>query len=162
LAPVGISWHQLAPVGTSFFQGKMILSSIALHTSHMDLIDSEHTKRLGLEQRKLDRPERIELAMQPGEDRKGIELSHYVKLHLHDPSGAWTPCSICTFVAPNLCSPVVLGLPFLSRNKIVIDHDERTAINKLGDFDLLNPKTPDAPKARKRTLKETFHHVRGA
>jgi hypothetical protein len=57
---------------------------------------------------------------------------------------------------------VVLGLPFLSRNKIIIDHNERTVIRKLRDFGLLNLKAPEVPKVCKRTLKETFHHVQGA
>jgi hypothetical protein len=36
----------------------------------MDLIDSEHVKKLGLEQQKLHQPEQIELVMQLGKERK--------------------------------------------------------------------------------------------
>jgi len=42
-------------------------------------------------------------------------------------------------IAPNLVSPVILGLPFLSHNSIVVDHATRTAIDKLQNFDLMNP-----------------------
>jgi len=39
---------------------------------------------------------------------------------------------------PSLCSNILLGLPFLTDNKIVIDHDAQTAIDKTTGFDLLD------------------------
>jgi hypothetical protein len=41
-------------------------------------------------------------------------------------------------IAPGLCAKVLLGLPWLSHNKIFVDHAARTAINKSCNFDLLN------------------------
>ena len=41
-------------------------------------------------------------------------------------------------IAPDLCVNILLGLPFLKHNKIVIDHDSDTVIDKSSGFDLLN------------------------
>ena len=48
-------------------------------------------------------------------------------------------------IAPGLCTPVILGLPFLSFNKLVIDYDARTCIDKRNSYDLLNPACPSPP-----------------
>jgi hypothetical protein len=50
---------------------------------------------------------------------------------------------------PNLCVPLLLGLPFLSINCIVTDFKERTAIDKMNDYNLLNP---PVPKPQKRLI----------
>src|ERR1700720_4163413 len=62
-------------------------------------------------------------------------------------------------IAPSLCAHVVLGLPFLAHNKIVIDHDARTVIDKTTNFDLLNPKPVPPPPAPKKKLKDFFHNL---
>jgi len=62
-------------------------------------------------------------------------------------------------VAPSLCSPIILELLFLSHNKIVIDHKAHTVIAKDSEFDLLNPKVPNAPPPPKKKLKEFFHDL---
>ena len=66
----------------------------------------------------------------------------------------WKSKAIRAVVAPSLCSPVILGLPFLSHNKIVIDHDTHTAIAKDSGFDLLHPEPPHPKPAPKKKLKE--------
>ena len=45
-------------------------------------------------------------------------------------------------ISPTLCAPVLLGLPFLQHNNIVVDVAARSAVDKLKNFDLLNPPTP--------------------
>jgi hypothetical protein len=65
-------------------------------------------------------------------------------------------------VAPGLCAPVILGLPFLSHNNIVIDHAARTAIDKTSNFDLLNPVPPPPPPPPKTKLKDLFQQVQQA
>jgi hypothetical protein len=54
----------------------------------------------------------------------------------------WTSKTIRAIVAPGLCSPVLLGMPFLSHNHIVINHEARTAVDKSTGFDLLHPLPP--------------------
>ena len=56
-------------------------------------------------------------------------------------NNAWSSHPVHALIAPGLCSNIFLGLPFLSHNKIVIDHDARTAIDKTCGFDLLNENT---------------------
>jgi len=63
-------------------------------------------------------------------------------------------------IAPSLCAPVILGLPFLLHNNIVIDHALRTATDKVSGFDLLHPTPPTAPKPPRRKLKEFFHDLK--
>jgi hypothetical protein len=115
------------------------------HGSHAVLISEAFASQLGLRRRNLPIPETVELAMQSEKKKIRIELNEWVKLRLSDPSALWTSKSVRAIVAPGLCAPVILGLPFLSHNNIVIDHAARTAIDKTVNFDLLNPVPPPPP-----------------
>ena len=98
----------------------------------------------------------VEMAM-PGEGKNHvIELKEWVKLAPYDVSGLWTSKTVRAVIAPSLCAPIILGLPFLSHNNIIIDHAARTVIDKLSNFDLLNQPPPPTPKVRKPNLKEFF------
>jgi hypothetical protein len=101
----------------------------------------------------------VELAMPNQNSKRTLELSEYVKLQLYDPVGNWTSKTVRALIAPSLCAPVILGLPFLSHNNIVIDHALRTAIDKTLGFDLLNPTPPPAPKPPRQKLKEFFRDL---
>ena len=67
-------------------------------------------------------------------------------------NNAWSSKPVRALVAPGLCSNILLGLPFLVHNKIVIDHEAHTAVDKSSGFDLLNENTscrvvtPSSPK----------------
>ena len=52
-----------------------------------------------------------------------------------------------------------MGLPFLVHNHIVVDHANRTVIDKISGFDLLNPKPLVTPLPLKRKLKDLFTKV---
>jgi hypothetical protein len=65
-----------------------------------------------------------------------------------------------TIIAPSLCAPVILGLPFLAHNNIVIDHALRTAIDKCSGFDLLHPTPPPVPKPPRQKLKQFFQDIK--
>jgi hypothetical protein len=97
--------------------------------------------------------------MSPGSDKVEIELTEWVKLKLHDPSSFYSAWTVHAIIAPALCVPVLLGLPFLVHNHIVIDHKAHTVIDKKSNFDLLNPTPPPAPKPPKRKLKDLFKEV---
>ena len=88
-----------------------------------------------------------------------LELNEWVKLQLYDTNSWWTSKTVRAIVAPGLCSPVILGLPFLSHNRIVIDHHACTVINKESGFDLLNPTPMSTPPVPKMKLKDFFQQV---
>jgi hypothetical protein len=94
--------------------------------------------------------------MQSSGQKVLIELTHWVKLKLRDPSNYWTAKTVHTIVTPGLCAPVILGLPFLVHNNIVVDHAVHTVIDKASDFDLLNPIGPPLAPPPKKKLKEFF------
>ena len=77
--------------------------------------------------------------MNVSENEKSVTLHEFVKLPLYNTSGEYWAKTVCAVVTLNPCCPVLLGLPFLSHNNIVVDHTKWTAIDKLQDFDLLNP-----------------------
>lgn len=66
-------------------------------------------------------------------------LAHFVKFRLTSLDGLWTSHLVSAFVAPGLCVPIILGLPFLKKNKIICDHEMRTCIHKPSNYNLLNP-----------------------
>ena len=125
----------------------------------MVLICASLVKQLDLHLQKLPSPIKIELAMQNKKEKVSVILTEYVHLSLHDSTGEYSAQTVHAIVTPNLCNPVILGLPFLKHNKIVIDHDQRTAIDKTTGFDLLNPSICAPPKAPKKKLKDIFKEV---
>jgi hypothetical protein len=140
----------------------IVIDALFDHGSHAVLISENLATRLGLRRRRLPKPETVELAMRSNKKKVEIKLNEYVKLPLSDPSAYWTSKSVRAIVAPGLCSPIILGLPFLSHNNIVIDHAARTAIDKNSNFDLLNPLPPPAPPPPKTKLKDLFEYVKRA
>ena len=138
----------------------VIFDALLDHGSHTVLISDEFATSLALKHRKLQEPMSVEMAI-PGDSKKiVVKLFHWVKLRLYDPSGAWTLKTLRAVIAPSLCANVILGGPFLAHNNIVVDHSTRTAIDKLLNFDLLNP-TEIAPKLKPRMkLKDFFHKLK--
>jgi hypothetical protein len=63
-----------------------------------------------------------------------------------------------TIVAPGLCSPMILGLPFLLYNDIIVDAATHTAIDKKCSFNLLHP-TPPLVRPVKKKLKQFFKEL---
>lgn len=102
----------------------------------------------------------VELAMPEEGIKRVVTLTEWVKLSMYDSVGAWTSKTVRAVIAPGLCAPVILGLPFLAHNNIVVDHASRTAIDKLTGFDLLNPKAPPAPLPPKNKLKDFFRDLK--
>lgn len=91
--------------------------------AHLVLIRPETVQTLGLKIHKLKNPELVSLAFK--QDTGATSFTDCVTLSLNN---AWTSLPVLTILAPNLCTDILLGLPFLSRNKIVVDHELRTAI----------------------------------
>ncbi len=66
-------------------------------------------------------------------------------------------------MAPSLCLPIILGLPFLKHNHIVVDTTYRTAVHFDSGLDLLHPYSPlppDRVPMFKEKLRTTEHDFR--
>ena len=105
--------------------------------AHLVLIRPETVTDLGLPIRRLHEPVSVTLALNGNPDSLSV-FHDYVSLSLSSLNNAWSSKPVRALIAPGLCSSILLGLPFLVHNKIVIDHDSRTAIVKGCGFDLLN------------------------
>ena len=127
--------------------------------SHAVLICTDMVDTLLLCHRLLHKPKIIELAMESDGQKSQIVLREYVKLKLYDPLNYWRSRTVWAIITPTLCAPVILGLPFLVYNHIVIDHTDRTVINQISGFDLLNPKPLVTPLPPKHKLKDLFTKV---
>lgn len=131
------------------------------HGAHTVLIRESLADQLRLPRRRLRSPECVELAMNGGQSTV-FELTEYVTLILFDPSSRYTAKSVRAIIAPHLCVPVILGLPFLYRNSVVTDVRARTAIDTSCDFDLLNPRVSTPSKAPKKRLNDLHREVMAA
>ncbi|KAK6988820.1 hypothetical protein R3P38DRAFT_3228423 [Favolaschia claudopus] len=88
-----------------------------------------------------------------------LSCREYVKLKVSSEDGNWTSGIIRAKVNVGLCIPLILGMPFLSAEHILIDSEQRTAVDTRTGFDLINnpsrqwlpewvtpPPTPKKPK----------------
>ena len=130
------------------------------HGSSAALISEEYVSKLRLHHKHLIEPYTAELIMENNGQKVEVKFSEYVKLQLHDPSSYWSSKTAYVIIAPGLCSPMILGLPFLLHNDIVVDASARTVIDKKCGFDLLHPMAPMPPPPAKKKLKE-FLRVTG-
>ena len=64
--------------------------------------------------------------------------------------------TVRAIVAQNLCTPILLGAPFLSHNKIIIDHELRNCVVKEINYDLLHPKPLPSPKPSNADLLDIY------
>jgi hypothetical protein len=139
----------VAPLTTPHFlwdcllDGPKLSSSLRVralidHGSHVVLIDEALVDRLGLRRHRLNRSMEVSVALQ-GDSKTSFSLFEYVKLACSSVDSRWTSRVVRALVAPGLCTPLLLGGPFLSHNKVVIDHQTRTCVAKDDDYDLLHP-----------------------
>jgi hypothetical protein len=110
--------------------------------AHLVLIRPEMVADLGLNIRKLHTPQSITVAI--NSQQQTFQLVDYVVLSLSSLNNSWTSRPVRALIAHDLCTSILLGLPFLKHNKIVIDHENDTAIAKDSGFDLLNENKPSS------------------
>lgn len=106
------------------------------NSAHLVLIRPEMVADLALPIKKLKEPIRVTLAIQG--TKTVIELYDYVNLQLSSLNNEWTSKPVRALIAKDLCTNILLGLPFLTHNKIVIDHETRSAIAKDSGFNLMD------------------------
>ncbi|KAG2737970.1 hypothetical protein P692DRAFT_20760211, partial [Suillus brevipes Sb2] len=124
------------------------VSALIDHGSSLVLIDEALVSKLGLRRRLLPKPVPVTLAL--SQDEQSFLLSHFVKLSCTSLDGQYTSRTVRAVIAPNLCTPLLLGGPFLEHNRIVIDHELRSCIVKDLNYDLLHPPTalPSPPELK--------------
>ena len=127
--------------------------SLIDNRAHIVLICPDLVTKLGLHLSLLPALEIIDIALNSPTKKTQKALTHFVNFQLTSLDGLWTSCSISTFVAPGICVPMILGLLFLEKNKIICDHEMHTCIHKPSNYNLLNPierKPHPLPKLRLR------------
>ncbi|KIK03682.1 hypothetical protein K443DRAFT_94611, partial [Laccaria amethystina LaAM-08-1] len=77
--------------------------------------------KLNLKKAHLHTPELVDVAVN-NDQNSHSELHEYVSLSLSSLDAALTSKSVKALIAPGLCMPIILGLPFLIHNTIVTDH----------------------------------------
>lgn len=117
-----------------------VFETLIDHGAHAVLIRESVVNELNLKRRKLPCPEEVEGAMtNPGDSGKTTTLTEYVKLKLYCPVSGWAARTVRAIIAPLLCAPIILGLPWIGFNDILVDVSLRTAICKTDGVDILHP-----------------------
>ncbi|KAF8237977.1 hypothetical protein L208DRAFT_1244428 [Tricholoma matsutake] len=116
-----------------------LIRALIDHGSPPVLILSEFVDILGLVCHKLYQPFPVTSAFINAHRNLDASLSEYCKLRLQSPDSSWKAKVVNAIICPNLYMDVILGLDFLSKNKIILDTELRTAIAKETQYDLLNP-----------------------
>ncbi|KAJ4480367.1 hypothetical protein C8R41DRAFT_724973, partial [Lentinula lateritia] len=117
-----------------------IVNSLIDNGAHLALIHPDLVCRLGLSRRILKKPEPVCAAFQSGSNQSIAPLTEYVLLKVSSVDGSFTSRNVPFVIAPNLCTQLLLGLPWLTHNSIVIDYTLRSCTHKPLGFDLLNNK----------------------
>jgi hypothetical protein len=117
------------------------------HGSSPVLIDQDLVQHLQLPICLLPRPFPVSGAFFNGSNKTPqISLTHWVKLKLHDRSNWYSARTVRVLVAPSLCHPIILGLPFLYHNNITVNVCDGSAIDMTLNFNLLHPVAPPVHK----------------
>ena len=126
--------------------------------AHLVLIHPDLIAKLNLKIHHLNKPEPVDVTLNNGQNTHS-ELYKYVKLSVTSLDSTWTSKTVRALIAPGLCMPMILGLPFLIHNTIVIDHAARSCVDKSTNYNLLNPSPILPPPPRKpclhKQIKET-------
>ncbi|KAF8196515.1 hypothetical protein BJ912DRAFT_1056333 [Pholiota molesta] len=138
----------------------LVFSALVDNGAHVVLIRPEVVDKLQLERFALNRPETVSVAISHGKEKKKMSLTHYVKFTVTSVDNAWTSKVVRAIIAPGLCMPIILGLPFLEYNDIVADHGNRSCIDKKTGYNILNPGEILPPPPPKLKLREKAKFLR--
>lgn len=111
--------------------------------SSIVLISEATAGRLNRRCRRLRQPFEITTALAniPDSDASNSFFSHFISLLVSSQDGLWSSCPVKAVIVPSLVDNVdlILGLPWLTDNRIVIDFSKNSAMVKDTDYDLLEP-----------------------
>ena len=91
--------------------------------AHMVLIRPDVATRLALPKFPLSNPEQVNVAL--GNPNQIEKLTHYIIIAPSSLDGMFLSHPLHAVIAPKLCMPMILGLPFLTVNKIVCNYANR-------------------------------------
>ena len=128
--------------------------SLVDNGAHVVLIRPNIVDQLRLQRHPLKTPEIVSVAIEDGKKKKKMKLYHYVKFAVTPTDNVWTSKVIHAIVAPGLCMPLILGLPFLIHNNIVTDHAQWSCIDKMTGYNIMNPSLVKPPPPPRKRLKE--------
>ena len=121
--------------------------------AHVVLIYTELADKLGLCHQLLPEPKTVDVTVKSSNELSQTTLTEWVKLSVTSLDGQWTSHTVHTLVMLNLCTAIILGLPFLLHNFIVPDHATHSCIEKHNNYDLLNCVPPHHRNVQKLSLK---------
>ena len=124
------------------------VSSLVDNGCHLVLIRPDIVAKLGLRTFPLPSPEPIDVAIKDVKKKKKMVLENFVILNATSIDQVWTSRRVRALIAPDLCMPIIFGLPFLSHNDIVTDHALRSCIDKKTGYNLINPETVTPPQTK--------------
>ncbi|KAL6299241.1 hypothetical protein BKA93DRAFT_830057 [Sparassis latifolia] len=110
------------------------------------LIRLELVTHLGLRRRKLHQA--FSLGDVWGTESK--ESVEWVKLCVTTEDSSWTSRTCRAIVVPNCCYPVIVGRPFLKLNRLVVDHELDTIVDKSSGRDICKPAAPPVPPTQRQ------------
>jgi Aspartyl protease len=116
------------------------VSTLVDNGCHLVLIRPNIVQKLGLPIHTLHTPEPVDVAIKNRKEKQKCILKKFVILSVTSIDQQWSSKRIRAIIAPNLCMPLILGIPFLSHNNIVMDHALRSCVDKKSDYNLINPK----------------------
>ena len=141
----------------------LTFSTLIDNGAHLVLIRPEVVEALKLERHLLKVPETVSVAISENNKKKvKMTLHHYVKFEVTSLDNAWTSKTVHAIIAPGLCMPVILGLPFLVHNDIVTDHKARSCIDKKCGYNLMNPAPIAPPRPPRRRAKDQIKFTKAA
>jgi len=140
----------------------LTFSTLVDNGAHIVLIRPDVVDELGLTRHLLEEPELVDVAIDDGQKKTKKALTEYVKLSVTSVDNAWTSRTVHALIAPGLCMPVILGLPFLIHNHIVTDHAARSCIDKKTGYNLLHPATIKPPRPPPLKAKEQIKRTKTA
>lgn len=106
--------------------------------AHMVLIRPNLVTRLNSASHPLEKAEQVNVTL--GSADQITQLTHFVIISLSSLDLCFRLKPLHAIIAPGLCMPIILGLPFLCINRIVCNYTERTCLvtTMIPQYNLLN------------------------
>ena len=124
--------------------------------THMVLICPDLVKHLNLVSQPLEQPERINIALSSTDQID--ELTHYTIIDPASLDNQFCSLTLHAVIAPGLCMPIILGLPFLYMNKVVCDYASQSCLvtTTSPPYDLMAKQTKPAVPTLETSLPDVL------